>query len=713
MRGADRRRARRPGAVALALLFVTAAAALALTLYYHLGVPGVVAVVVAFLIALPALYLGWVPLKGARQPPDRNLAQIADELAARLRSQWADEAEARGLNDPYPLPVSWTAADPPLAGDLDALKTLATSGAGWSARGRKNWAKGPEDLAGGGDRKLADVLAAVPTGRLVLLGEPGAGKTMLMVGLVLDLLARRRRGDPIPVLATLASWDPVSLGLHAWLGATLITSYPALAAAAPPGSAGGNRFEALVEARLILPVLDGLDELPESARPTAITRINKELKSGEQVVVTCRTGQYRAAVSPQDGQGAALRAAAVQLSTLPFGDVASYLRTDAGPAAEGRWDFLGSLSAGSPAWQALGTPLMAGLARAIYNPRPGEHAGKLPEPSELCGLADRPAVEAHLFDAFIRAAYRPPTAGRWTAERAEKWLSFLARHLEQTIGSPDLAWWQLRLALWADIVWVLLVVGPLAVAAAAAWVAIVIWTWVVIGTWAGITTTIGTVAAIGSAAKSVRRESPKPVRGARAGRKEGELPRPVRGVRLRPPSLRNIVWGVGVGALVGFSTGPAWPGNLPSAVLAVPAGVAAGAVNWVFNQKGAPLDLSSTVNPLAVLAGDRRIGTAFGLVFGIATVTVLGAMLWVGHAIGTGVGAAAGAGAVVGVVSIFSRSAWPYYEIARIWLALRRRLPWRLMGFLADAHGRGVLRQAGAVYQFRHLELQQRLAPRP
>ncbi len=31
---------------------------------------------------------------------------------------------------------------------------------------------------------------------------------------------------------------------------------------------------------------------------------------------------------------------------------------------------------------------------------------------------------------------------------------------------------------------------------------------------------------------------------------------------------------------------------------------------------------------------------------------------------------------------------------------------------IADAHQRGVLRQAGAVYQFRHIELQHRLANR-
>jgi hypothetical protein len=50
------------------------------------------------------------------------------------------------------------------------------------------------------------------------------------------------------------------------------------------------------------------------------------------------------------------------------------------------------------------------------------------------------------------------------------------------------------------------------------------------------------------------------------------------------------------------------------------------------------------------------------------------------------------------------------YGISRIWLALHNQLPWRLMSFLADAHRRGVLRQAGVVYQFRHLELQHRLA---
>jgi hypothetical protein len=53
---------------------------------------------------------------------------------------------------------------------------------------------------------------------------------------------------------------------------------------------------------------------------------------------------------------------------------------------------------------------------------------------------------------------------------------------------------------------------------------------------------------------------------------------------------------------------------------------------------------------------------------------------------------------------------WASYMLARTQLAMRHRLPWSLMDFLADAHQRGVLRQAGAVYQFRHIDLQRRLA---
>ena len=70
-----------------------------------------------------------------------------------------------------------------------------------------------------------------------------------------------------------------------------------------------------------------------------------------------------------------------------------------------------------PVALALTTPLAVSLARTIYNPRPGERAGELRDPAELCSpeLANRAAVEYVLLDGLIPAAYRQP--GRWTTPK--------------------------------------------------------------------------------------------------------------------------------------------------------------------------------------------------------------------------------------------------------------------------------------------------------
>jgi hypothetical protein len=67
-------------------------------------------------------------------------------------------------------------------------------------------------------------------------------------------------------------------------------------------------------------------------------------------------------------------------------------------------------------------------------------------------------------------------------------------------------------------------------------------------------------------------------------------------------------------------------------------------------------------------------------------------------------------GLVVGLVTGFGSTCWGRFAIVRVWLAVRGRLPLRLVAFLDDAHRRGVLRQAGAIYQFRHARLQDHLA---
>ena len=60
------------------------------------------------------------------------------------------------------------------------------------------------------------------------------------------------------------------------------------------------------------------------------------------------------------------------------------------------------------------------------------------------------------------------------------------------------------------------------------------------------------------------------------------------------------------------------------------------------------------------------------------------------------------------LVSFFS-TASGRHMIASVWLWLQGRLPLRSTEFLGDAHTRGALRQIGAIYQFRHARLQDRL----
>jgi len=115
---------------------------------------------------------------------------------------------------------------------------------------------------------------------------------------------------------------------------------------------------------------------------------------------------------------------------------------------------------------------------------------------------------------------------------------------------------------------------------------------------------------------------------------------------------------------------------------------------------------------MTILKRDRRTGFIYAVAAGVGAGIALGALF--GSFRGAWAGAWIGISSMIlcGVLALSDIAAWPYYETARIWLVLHGRLPWPLMDFLADAHKRGVLRQAGAVYQFRHIELQHRLANR-
>ena len=120
--------------VAVALLVLPWVIALALARRHHLDATAV-GILAAVSVPLSGLWLTWVTLAKAEGPgtpaSSPGITMVADQLAVAVKEQWIVEAAIRRLNDPYPLPVSWKAADRSLGDAWHSLVELATSGIGW------------------------------------------------------------------------------------------------------------------------------------------------------------------------------------------------------------------------------------------------------------------------------------------------------------------------------------------------------------------------------------------------------------------------------------------------------------------------------------------------------------------------------------------------------------------------------------------------------
>ncbi|MFE6157445.1 NACHT domain-containing protein [Streptomyces sp. NPDC056486] len=736
------------------LLFTSigAAGALLLAIRFNLGAAAIAA---ALMTSLGPTYLAWATFRYARAEAAvaLDLDAIAGDLSLTVQRAWENEARLRRLHDPYPLPIAWQTGDPDLFEEWSLLCTLARAGPGGPPSDPAFWPADADGLAGSGP-DITDVFSrCLPTRRLVVLGEPGAGKTVLLIRLLLGLLHQRPSRSPVPVLLSLASWDPCRQSLFSWVARQLRRAYPALTAAVPAPRAGEvtDLAQALLNSGRILPLLDGFDELPVALRARALDAINQALPPGHPVVLSSRTAEYRAAHLRQGTIARLNGAAGIRLLSLTPDQAATYLCRDAGgshsPAAH-RWHTVTRLlGTDAPVGQALSTPLGLFLARTIYNLRPGTEPDRRSHPDELCDtrlFPTRAHVEAHLLDAFVPSAYASNPC--WSPAKARHTFAFLARHLEDhRLGSPDLSWWDLCYALSPRARRLLL--------GSATGCAFGLPFTLIAGIGFGLT--VGVVSGL--------------VAGVAGG---------VAGAIVHPPDVPGIrmVWswpattvGIGFGIVVTLSFTP-----MVGVVGGIEFGAAAAlSAAFPFGIGVARPDLTKTVDPALLLTRDRRTfriilllsgvlgglvggitggvegrteaGLETGLVsavlvgFGVGFSVAIGSRVSMRIAVGlaflppfitgtviafntgpginTIVGAGSGVvkGLISGLVACLSVTAWGAFLLTRCYLAVSRQAPWRLMAFLRDAHHRGVLRQVGATYQFRHIELQRHLArpPRP
>ncbi|MGB3444695.1 MAG: NACHT domain-containing protein [Actinophytocola sp.] len=372
-------------------------------------------------------------------------------LAEQSLSQWRSEIAVRRLDDPAPMVVRVRQANEDLSdhpghvygnGVFDRLTR-------WIGQAVDT---GRTDRIDG----LVKWFRHLQRQRVVVLGEAGTGKTTLAVLFMRALLTDLPDDEPVPVMVPLSDWDPDLTDLHEWLAGRIERDFPALKA----GEYGPDVARAMVEQRRVLPVLDGMDELPDPVRPRVISALSAQTRD-DRLILTCRTQAYRDAVL--DDQGGVLTAAAViETMRLTSQDAAAYLRSCLPSRPAAPWERVVTAlenprraGAGSLT-DALDTPLALWLFRTVY-----VETGR--DPTELADAVRYPtpdAISAHLMENLVPAAvatnrplpdashpFRPRRA--WDPHDMRR-LGRLA-HAMSRAETRDIAWWRLpHLMRWSE-----------------------------------------------------------------------------------------------------------------------------------------------------------------------------------------------------------------------------------------------------------------------
>ncbi|MBP2320263.1 hypothetical protein JOF56_000648 [Kibdelosporangium banguiense] len=652
--------------------------------------------------------------------------QEAHALAQRLLDQWAPEIRhrRRRFGSTRTIPLTWAQTDRNVAADPETIIGSHSH----LGQVRLKLDGRLDDNPDKGATLLAQGYNSIPSMRLVVLGEPGAGKTFLAIMLTVGLLRQYTQGDHVPVFLSLSTWDPVLEPLDDWIVRCLAAEHYGDDETTP---------RSLLTRNMILPVLDGLDEIPEHLRRRAIRRINETLDGDRPLILTCRAAEYENEVA--GGAPVLLRSPVIEVRPLTVTDVQAHLSESAAWA-----DVVGDIeqNPNGPLGSALTTPLMLSLFTAAYRDR---------RPDDLLGdteFTTRHAVEDHLVDALVDSAYPAAETGEgrrpwrpWTSQQARRWLTYLAQYLHKH-GERDLAWWKLaHRKQGAAILFIFFVI----VAGSFLTLSLIVehFTTTDDGNF-DATTSLTFSLPLGAmllgtfwtTAQGLETKKCKAGNRFRTDMRSTTIGVLAAGLIMSPLLI--------LASLTNTHTGVAEVSAFTAEVIVL--SLLSGTVAAVHNSLAERTATTGRGSPLEFLRQNRRsaVFTALpcSLIVGILSLPAIAIAGTVGDYVGQrlarilslptvtdqdlppltdqvywqiisgnpfGLLIQSGTLAVFYSLILLAGRPWMWFLGARAGLAVKKRLPWRTMRFLIDAHSRGILRRTGASYQFWHVSLQERL----
>jgi tetratricopeptide (TPR) repeat protein/energy-coupling factor transporter ATP-binding protein EcfA2 len=261
------------------------------------------------------------------------------------------------------------------------------------------------------DKNNIDVFREMPKGRtLLVLGEPGAGKTTFMLRIAKNLIAdtELNLSLPIPVIFNLSSWATKRQNIAQWLIQELNNNY----------KVSKSLAKIWIQNQQLLLMLDGLDEVKAEYRDACVKALNEFMRNyGETEIVVCSRVKDYEFLTNRNNRLAIQRGVCIQ--SLTTEQIHNYL-----DRAGTQLQAVKTLLETDTALQELvKSPLILSILTFAYRD---------------VAIEDLPKVDSieehrqYLFDKYIQRMFQRRGANKtYSEEKARNWLSWLAYKMSQ------------------------------------------------------------------------------------------------------------------------------------------------------------------------------------------------------------------------------------------------------------------------------------------